>query len=302
MQDAHEQFVLIADIQALTDNADNPEKVSRAVLEVTLDNLAAGVDPKKTTLVVQSMVPEIAELTVLFLNLVTVARLERNPTVKDEMRQKRFGGNVPAGFLAYPVSEAADILAFKATLVPAGEDQRPMIEQTNEIAHKFNSLYGEVFEKVDIVVSNAPRLVGIDGAAKMSKSLNNCIYLADSNAAIEEKVMGMYTDPGHVHANDAGKVEGNVVFMYLDIFDSRTDEITELKRRYTAGGLGDVEIKRRLIEVLTEMIRPIRSRREEFAKDTTAVMSILKKGTETGREVAAATMADVRRAMGINYF
>lgn len=302
LQDDHEQFVLIADVQALTDNAEHPEKVRAGVLEVALDNLAVGVDPEKTTLVVQSMVPEIAELTVLFLNLVTVARLERNPTVKDEMRQRGFDGNVPAGFLAYPVSEAADILTFKATLVPAGEDQKPMIEQTNDIAHKFNSIYAPIFDKVEILVSDAPRLPGIDGGAKMSKSLGNCIYLADSDADIEKKVMGMYTDPNHVHAKDPGKVEGNVVFTYLDVFDERKDEVAALKERYAAGGLGDIEVKRRLADVLKGVIAPIRSAREKLAGDPERIFSILQKGTERARETAQKTMTEVRRAMDIAYF
>lgn len=303
LQDKYDEaFYMIADVQALTDNADNPEKVRDNLLEVAMDNLAAGLDPEKTTFFVQSMVPEIAELTVFFLNLVTLARLERNPTVKDEMKQKGFGANVPVGFLAYPVSQAADILFCKASVVPVGEDQKPMIEQTNEIAEKFNRFYGEVFPHVDIVISNAPRLVGTDGNAKMSKSIGNTINLSATDAEIKEKVMSMYTDPGHVHKEDPGKVEGNVVFTYLDIFDDRKEEIDALKAQYEKGGLGDIEIKNRLAEVLVKLISPIREHRKKYEQDPELVKEILRKGTEHAREIAQETMREVRSAMKINYF
>ncbi|MDP3988992.1 MAG: tryptophan--tRNA ligase [bacterium] len=300
MQETHEQFILIADIQALTDNASNPQKVSSNIIEVALDNLAAGVDPTKSTLVVQSMIPEIAELTVLFLNLVTVARLERNPTVKDEMKQKGYGTNVPAGFLTYPVSQAADILVFRANTVPTGDDQKPMIEQTNELAEKFNATYKEIFPHVTYVASTTPRLPGIDGNAKMSKSLGNSIHLADEAPVVAEKVMQMYTDPAHIHVEDPGNVEGNTVFAYLDAFDPNKEEVAEIKARYRKGGLGDIEIKKRLIAVLEEAIGPIRERRSTLNRGD--VLSIIKEGTARGRREAAQTMTAVREAMGINYF
>lgn len=300
--EADKSFYMVADIQALTDNAENPEKVRRNVLEVALDNLACGLDPKKTTMFIQSQVPEIAELTVLFLNLVTLARLKRNPTVKDEMKQKGFGEDVPAGFLAYPVSQAADILFCKSNLIPVGDDQLPQIEQTNEIVLKFNSLYGEVFQKVKPVLSETIRLIGIDGNAKMGKSLNNGIYLSDSYEEISRKVMSMYTDPNHIHIEDPGKVEGNVVFTYLDIFDEKKEEVVELKKQYEKGGLGDVVIKKRLIEVLENIIAPIREKREELAKDPKKIMKILEEGTVEARKVAKETMSEVRKAIKIDYF
>ena len=295
-------YYMVADIQGLTDNAENPDKVRSNVLEVALDNLACGIDPKKTTMFIQSEIPEIAELTVLFLNLVTLARLKRNPTVKSEMKQKGFGEDVPAGFLAYPVSQAADILFCKSNLISVGEDQLPVIEQVNEIVLKFNSLYGEVFKKVKPVLSDTIRLVGLDGNSKMSKSLNNAIYLSDSYEEISKKVMNMFTDPNHIHVNDPGKVEGNVVFTYLDIFDEKKEEVAELKKQYEKGGLGDVVIKKRLIEVLEGVIGPIRERREELAKDPKVVMEILEKGTQDARSVAKETMAEVRKAIKIDYF
>ena len=296
-------FHMIADIQALTDNANNPDKVRSNVLEVALDNLACGLDPKKTTMFIQSEVPQIAELTVLFLNLVTLARLKRNPTVKNEMKDKGYGEDVPAGFLAYPVSQAADILFSKANIIPVGEDQLPVIEQVNEIVDDFNRFYGDTFKKVKPMVGDTPRLVGIDGGnAKMSKSLNNCIYLSDSYEEISKKVMDMYTDPGHIHVEDPGKVEGNVVFTYLDIFDENKKEVEELKEQYKKGGLGDVVIKKRLIEVLEKIIAPIRAKREEFAKNPEAVMKILEDGTKKAREVAAGTMMEVKKAVKIDYF
>ncbi len=297
-----QSFYMIADIQALTDNAENPEKIRKNVLEVILDNLACGIDPKKTTMFIQSEIPEIAELTVLFLNLVTLARLKRNPTVKDEMKQKGFGEDVPVGFLAYPISQAADILFCKSNLIPVGEDQLPVIEQANEIVQKFNSLYGETFQKIKPVLSETTRLVGIDGNSKMGKSLNNGIYLSDSKEEISKKVMNMYTDPGHIHVEDKGKVEGNVVFTYLDIFDENKKEVTELKKQYEKGGLGDVVIKKRLIEVLEKVIAPIREKRAELVKDPKAVMKILEEGTLKAREVAMATMSEVRKAIKIDYF
>jgi tryptophanyl-tRNA synthetase len=295
-------FYMVADVQALTDNADNPDKVRNNVLEVALDNLACGLDPAKTTFFIQSQIPEIAELTVLFMNLVTLARLKRNPTVKAEMKQKGFEEDVPAGFLAYPVSQAADILAFKANIVPVGEDQLPVLEQANEIVQKFNSLYGEVFQKIKPVTATHSRLMGIDGNAKMSKSLGNAIYLSDSPDEISKKVMAMYTDPGHVHVADPGKVEGNVVFSYLDIFDPHKDQIEELKAQYKKGGLGDVIIKKRLIQVLQDVLDPIREKREVLAKKPEFVMEILKEGTRKAKKSAEKTLEEVRSAIKIDYF
>jgi len=301
--EADRSFYMIADIQALTDNANNPDKIRSNVLEVALDNLACGLDPKKTTMFIQSEIPQIAELTVLFLNLVTLARLKRNPTVKSEMKDKGYGEDVPAGFLAYPVSQAADILFTKANLIPVGEDQLPVIEQVNEIVDDFNRFYGETFKKVKPLVGDTPRLVGIDGAnAKMSKSLNNAIYLSDSYEDISKKVMNMFTDPGHIHVDDPGKIEGNVVFTYLDIFDENKKEVEDLKEQYKKGGLGDVVIKKRLIEVLEKVIAPIRAKREEFAKNPDAVMQILEDGTKKAREVACSTMLEIKKAVKIDYF
>ncbi len=301
--EADTAYYMIADVQALTDNADNPEKVRNNVIEVALDNLACGIDPTKTTMFIQSEIPEIAELTVYFLNLVTLARLKRNPTVKNEMQQKGYEEDVPAGFLCYPVSQTADILFAKANTIPVGEDQLPVIEQANEIVEKFNRFYGgEVFQKIKTIISETPRLVGLDGGAKMSKSLNNAIYLSDSSEEIERKVGLMYTDPAHIHVEDPGHVEGNVVFAYLDIFDTDKAGVAELKKQYEAGGLGDVVIKKRLIGVLEDLITPIRERREYLAKDPKKVMEILREGTERAREAAQATMQEVRSAMKINYF
>jgi tryptophanyl-tRNA synthetase len=303
LQDKYDKaFYMIADVQALTDNADNPEKVRSNVLEVALDNLACGLDPAQTTFFIQSQVPEIAELTVLFLNLVTLARLKRNPTVKSEMKQKGYGEDVNAGFLTYPVSQAADILFCKSNVVPVGEDQLPHIEQANEILHKFNTMYGEIFSKIEVPKTDVGRLIGIDGNSKMSKSLGNTINLSDSHEEIEKKVMMMYTDPGHIHVEDPGKVAGNVVFQYLDIFDSNKEEVEALKAMYKKGGLGDVVIKKRLAGILQELIAPIRERREHLAKDPKMVMDILKAGTEKARETARETMREVRRAMKIDYF
>jgi len=319
LQDEYKQYVMVADVQALTDNADKPEKVRNNILETTIDNIAAGVDPTKTTFFVQSMIPEIAELTIFFLNLVTVSRLTQNPTVRAEMRDKGFEfdraaadkatpgelvsrASVPAGFLCYPVSQAADILFVKANVVPVGEDQKPMIEQTNEIVDKFNALYGEVFPRVTAVIPPKARLSGTDGGAKMGKSLGNCIYLSDSREQIEEKVMAMYTDPDHIHVEQPGKVEGNVVFDYLDVFDPNQTAVEDLKARYRAGGLGDMEIKRRLTGVIEEVVAPIREQRNYLAKNPDHVLGILKAGTEQVREVATKTLAEVKRAMKIDYF
>ena len=300
--EADQSFYMVADIQALTDNASNPDKVSKNVLEVAIDNLACGLDPNKTTMFIQSEIPEIAELTILFLNLVSVARLKRNPTVKDEMKQKGFGENVPAGFLAYPVSQAADILFCRSNLIPVGEDQLPVIEQVNEIVNDFNRLYGKVFEKVTPLTSNIRRLMGIDGNTKMGKSLGNAIYLSDSYEEIKKKVMSMYTDPNHIHVKDPGKVEGNVVFSYLDIFDKDKVELENLKKQYKKGGLGDVVIKNRLADILEEIIKPIRERRIELEKNKEEVLEILKKGTEKARKIAKDKMIEIKKALKINYF
>jgi tryptophanyl-tRNA synthetase len=296
-------FYMVADIQALTDNADNPEKVSSNVMEVVLDNLACGVDPKKTTFFIQSQVPEIAELTILFMNLVTLQQLSHNPTIKTELKERGFSESTPLGFMAYPVSQAADILFCKANTVPVGVDQLPVLEQANEIVKKFNAIYGiELFSKINGVVSDIPRLVGIDGNAKMSKSLGNCIFLSDSDAEIEKKVMQAFTDPNHLKIEDKGQVEGNVVFTYLDVFDEDKAGLAELKAQYQNGGLGDVAIKKRLIKVLVDFLTPIRERREQLAKDKQAILNILKKGTEEARREASKTMQEVRQALKIDYF
>lgn len=294
-------FYMVADVQGLTDNADNPEKVRSNVLEVALDNLACGVDPAKTTFFIQSEVPEIAELTIFFMNLVTVAEVGRNPTVKTEIAQKQFGESVPLGFFCYPVSQAADILFTRANTVPVGDDQLPMIELTREIARAFNRTYQtDLFPEPQAMTGM--RLVGTDGTAKMSKSLGNTIYFADSNEMIEQKVKEMYTDPNHIHVADPGKVEGNVVFTYLDVFDPKKDEVAELKAQYEKGGLGDMVIKKRLTEVLQDFISPIRERREHLAKDPKQVMDILRAGTQRAREEGKVTLDLVRQAMKINYF
>ncbi|CAI3301698.1 tryptophan--tRNA ligase [Enterococcus cecorum] len=296
--------IMIADVQALTDNAKNPEKVSKNVLEVALDYLAVGLDPKRSTLFIQSQIPQLAELMMYYMNLVTVARVKRNPTVKNEIEQKKFGESVPTGFFVYPISQAADITAFKANLVPVGEDQKPMLEQTQEIVHTFNSTYGEVLVEPKAVLpeKGMGRLPGIDGNGKMSKSLNNGIYLADDADTIKKKVMSMYTDPNHIHVEDPGQVEGNMVFTYLDVFGKDKAYIEELKEHYRRGGLGDVKIKRYLIDVLEAELAPIRARRLEFAKDPQAVMEMLRQGSLQAEKVAAATLDDVKKAMGIQYF
>lgn len=300
----YDSYIIIADQQALTDNARDPEKIKNSLIQVALDYLAVGLDPKKSTIFVQSQIPALAELNLYYLNLVTVSRLERNPTVKAEIQQKHFERSIPAGFFTYPVSQAADITAFKANLVPVGDDQEPMLEQTREIVRTFNSIYGEVLVEPQGVFApkGSGRLPGLDGNAKMSKSLNNAIYLSDDADTLRKKVMSMYTDPNHIHVEDPGKVEGNMVFTYLDIFDKDKDKVAELKEQYRAGGLGDVKIKRYLNEVLEAELGPIRARREEFAKDIPAVYAMLKEGSEKANEVANKTLEEVRRAIGVNYF
>ena len=300
----YDSYIMIADQQALTDNARDPEKIKNSLIQVALDYLAVGLDPKKSTIFVQSQIPALAELNLYYLNLVTVSRLERNPTVKAEIQQKHFERSIPAGFFTYPVSQAADITAFKANLVPVGDDQEPMLEQTREIVRTFNSIYGEVLVEPQGVFApkGSGRLPGLDGNAKMSKSLNNANYLSDDADTLRKKVMSMYTDPNHIHVEDPGKVEGNMVFTYLDIFDKDKDKVAELKEQYRAGGLGDVKINRYLNEVLEAELGPIRARREEFAKDIPAVYAMLKEGSEKANEVANKTLEEVRRAIGVNYF
>ncbi|HWU41849.1 MAG TPA: tryptophan--tRNA ligase [Bdellovibrio sp.] len=302
LQDDYQQFVIIADSQALTDNYDNPRLVHDNVQQVALDYLSVGLDPKKNIFFIQSQIPELYELTCYFLNLVTVARLERNPTIKEEVRQKNMKDSIPAGFFCYPVSQAADILAFKADLVPVGEDQNPMIEQTNEIAKRFNYLYKtECLKEVKSLIGSIGRLPGIDGKAKMSKSLGNAIFLSDSADDIRKKVNLMYTDPNHLKVSDPGTVEGNVVFSFIDAFDPQKTEIEELKAHYRRGGLGDGVLKKRLVEILEGMISPMRQRREQFQKDPGYAKEILQIGTAQAREVAARTLSEVKSAMGILY-
>lgn len=307
-------FIMIADAQALTDNADNPEKVRQNIIEVALDYLACGLDPAKSTLFIQSQVPELTELAFYYMNLVTVSRLQRNPTVKTEIQMRNFEASIPVGFFTYPISQAADITAFKATTVPVGEDQAPMIEQTNEIVRRFNGIYGETLVEPKILLpQNAAclRLPGIDGKAKMSKSLGNCIYLSEEAADLTKKVKGMYTDPNHIKVEDPGRVEGNVVFTYLDAFCKdeyfpkywpEYNNLQEVKDHYMRGGLGDMKVKKFLNAVLEEELSPIRERRKEFQKDIPYVYQILKEGSEKAREVAAQTLAEVRAAMKIDYF
>ena len=294
-----EVFIMIADAQALTDNADNPEKVRQNIIEVALDYLSCGLDPVKSTLLIQSQIPELCELSFYYMNLVTVSRLQRNPTVKSEIQMRNFEASIPVGFFTYPISQAADITAFKATTVPVGEDQLPMLEQTKEIVRKFNSIYGETLVEPEVLLpSNQAclRLPGIDGKAKMSKSLNNCIYLSDSADDVKKKIMNMFTDPNHLKVSDPGKVDGNPVFIYLDAFcqEHHFEEflpeyanLDELKAHYTRGGLGDVKVKRFLNEVIQEELEPIRKRRKEYEKDIPAIYEILKKGSEKAEEVAA---------------
>ncbi|MBI5273055.1 MAG: tryptophan--tRNA ligase [Chlamydiia bacterium] len=303
LQDQHRQFVLIADSQALTDHAHEPCKVRENILEVAFDYLAVGVDPRKTTICIQSLIPALPELTMYYLNLVTWNRLKHNPTVKSEIQQKGYGEEVPAGFMIYPISQAADITAFKATLVPVGDDQIPMIEQTVEVVRKFNRLYNtSVLLEPEAVLSAQARLPGLDGRAKMSKSLGNAIYLSDDADTLAKKIKGMYTDPGHLRVEDPGKVEGNPVFTYLDVFATDKEKVRSLKDRYARGGLGDSTVKKYLLEVLEEFLSPIRQRRQEIAQDPKAVMQILHEGTRVAIEVAHKTLVEVRQAMGINYF
>ena len=309
-----DMYVMIADAQALTDNAENPEKVRQNIIEVALDYLSCGLSPEKVSMFIQSQVPELCELSFYYMNLVTVSRLQRNPTVKTEIQMRNFETSIPVGFFTYPISQAADITAFKANIVPVGEDQLPMLEQAKEIVRKFNSVYGETLVEPEAVLPSRKawlRLPGIDGKAKMSKSLGNCIYLSDTADDVKKKIMSMYTDPDHIKVTDPGKLEGNAVFTYLDAF--ATDEhfaaflpeyknLDELKAHYTRGGLGDMKVKRFLNEVLQSILEPIRARRKEYEKDIPAVYDILKRGSEKAERAAAATLSDVKTAMKINYF
>ena len=307
-------FIMIADAQALTDNADNPEKIRQNVIEVALDYLAAGLDPEKCNIFIQSAIPELTELTFYYMNLVTVSRLQRNPTVKSEIQARNFEANIPVGFFCYPISQAADITLFKATTVPVGEDQKPMLEQTNEIVRRFNNTYGEILVEPKILLpDNAAclRLPGTDGKAKMSKSLGNCIYLSDSPKELKVKVNSMYTDPEHIHVEQPGHLEGNTVFTYLDAFCIDDDfgkflpeykNLQELKDHYTRGGLGDGTCKKFLLNILNDRLEPIRQRRKQYEQDIPGVYDILRKGTEEARKVAAKTIEEVRHAMRIDYF
>jgi len=307
-------YIMIADAQALTDNAEHPEKVRKNIIEVALDYLACGLDPAKSTLFIQSMVPQLTELTFYYMNLVTVSRLQRNPTVKNEIKMRNFEASIPTGFFCYPISQAADITAFRATVVPVGEDQLPMLEQCKEIVHKFNSVYGETLVDPDIMLPQNDaclRLPGIDGKAKMSKSLGNCIYLSDEPEVIKKKVMSMYTDPDHVRVEDPGKIEGNTVFTYLDAFSTEEHfakflpdyaNLDELKAHYKRGGLGDVKVKKFLNSVLQDVLEPIRERRHYWEQRIPDVYEILRAGSKEAEAAAAATLHDVREAMRINYF
>lgn len=307
-------FVFMADVQALTDNADNPEKIRQNIVEVALDYLAAGLNPEKCTLFIQSQIAELAELTTYLMNLITVSRVQRNPTVKTEIKMRNFEANIPLGFFCYPVSQAADITLFKSTTVPVGEDQEPMLEVTRELVRRFNATYGEVLVEPEIMLpenTTARRLPGTDGKEKMSKSLGNCIYLSDSAEDVWQKVRSMYTDPLHVNLNDPGHIEGNAVFTYLDAFSSDEDfaefwpdyaNLDELKEHYQRGGLGDMKCKKFLNQVLNKFLEPMRERRHEFEKDIPEIFNILKKGTDKARETAAETMDEVRKAMRIDYF
>lgn len=307
-EDKYEMFVFLADQQALTDHAKDPQTIVESIRNVALDYLAVGLDPSKSTIFIQSQIPELAELSMYYMNLVSLARLERNPTVKTEIAQKGFGESIPTGFLVYPIAQAADITAFKANYVPVGTDQKPMIEQTREIVRSFNSAYNcdVLVEPEGIYPENerAGRLPGLDGNAKMSKSLNNGIYLADDADTLRKKVMSMYTDPDHIRVEDPGKIEGNMVFHYLDVFGRPEDaqEIADMKEHYQRGGLGDVKTKRYLLEILERELGPIRERRTEFAKDMGEVHNMLQKGSEKAREVAGQTLSEVKGAMGLNYF
>jgi len=301
LQDEYDTYILIADVQALTDNFEHPEKLEANIFEVALDYLAVGLDPEKIKIVVQSMVPELTELTIYFMNLVTVATLERNPTVKEEIKQRNFVKGVPVGFWSYPISQAADIAIFKADLVPVGEDQLPMIEQTREIVRRFNRLYGKVLIEPRAMLGAVARLPGTDGGAKMSKSVGNCIYLGDPSEVVRKRVMSMFTDPTRIHPTDPGHVEGNPVFTYHDVFNPNKAEIEDLKERYRKGTVGDVEVKQRLFEALEAFLAPIRQRRQELAAKPERVYEIIVGGTRKGRALAQATMAEVRHAMKIAY-
>jgi tryptophanyl-tRNA synthetase len=301
LQHDYDTYILIADIQALTDNFEHPEKLEANVFEVALDYLAVGLDPERIKIVVQSMVPELSELTTYFMNLVTVATLERNPTVKDEIKQRNFKRGVPVGFWSYPISQAADIAIFKAELVPVGEDQLPMIEQTREIVRRFNSLYKKVLVEPRAMLGQMARLPGTDGGAKMSKSLGNCIYLGDPTETVRKRVMSMFTDPTRIHPTDPGHVEGNPVFTYHDVFNPDKAEVEELKERYRKGTVGDVEVKQKLYDALEAFLRPIRERRGEFAAKPARVREIIMEGTRKGRVVAQSTMDEVRAAMKLDY-
>ena len=312
--DYSKMFIFIADSQALTDNIDNPEKVRQNVIEVALDYLACGIDPSKATIFIQSQIPELCELSFYYMDLVSVSRLQRNPTVKSEIQMRNFEASIPVGFFTYPISQAADITAFKATTVPVGEDQEPMIEQTREIVRRFNHIYGDTLVEPEILLpDNAAclRLPGTDGKAKMSKSLGNCIYLSDTADEVEKKVKSMYTDPTHLKVSDPGKLEGNTVFTYLDAFCKPEHfgrylpdypNLDELKAHYTRGGLGDMKVKKFLAAIMQEELTPIRERRKEFEKDIPAIYDMLRKGCETARATATATLDEVRKAMKINYF
>ncbi|MBQ0063613.1 MAG: tryptophan--tRNA ligase [Prevotella sp.] len=312
--DYDRMFIFIADVQALTDNAENPEKIRQSIMEVALDYLSVGLSPEKVTFFIQSQIPELAELTQYLMNLVTVSRLQRNPTVKTEIKMRNFDANIPVGFFCYPVSQAADITLFKATTVPTGEDQKPMIEQTRELVRSFNRIYGEVLVEPNILLPEnqvCMRLPGTDGKAKMSKSLGNCIYLSDDKKEVERKVKSMYTDPQHLNVEDPGHVEGNCVFTYLDAFCKPEDFaeflpdyscLQEMKEHYMRGGLGDMKCKKLLMKVLEKELAPIRERRQQYEKDIPEVLNILKRGTADAREFAQQTMDEVRRAMRINYF
>jgi len=301
LQDEYDTYVLIADIQALTDNFEHPENLAANVFEVALDYLAVGLDPEKVKIVVQSMVPELSELTTYFMNLVTVATLERNPTVKEEIKQRNFVRGVPVGFWSYPISQAADITIFKADLVPVGEDQLPMIEQAREIVRRFNRLYAKVLVEPKAMLGSVARLPGTDGGAKMSKSLGNCIYLGDPPDMVRKRVMSMFTDPTRIHPTDPGHVEGNPVFTYHDVFNPNKGEVDDLKERYRKGTVGDVEVKQRLYDALVNFLAPIRERRMQYAANPKRVYEIIIEGTRKGRALAQATMDEVRTAMKIAY-
>ncbi len=301
LQHEYDTYVLIADVQALTDNFEHPEKLGDNIFQVALDYLAVGLDPEKVKFVVQSMVPELAELTIYFMNLVTVATLERNPTVKEEIKQRNFVKGVPVGFWSYPISQAADITIFKADLVPVGEDQLPMIEQAREIVRRFNRLYAKVLVEPRAMLGAVARLPGTDGGAKMSKSLGNCIYLGDSSEQVRKRVMSMFTDPTRIHPTDPGHVEGNPVFTYHDVFNPNKDEVEELKERYQKGTVGDVEVKARLFRAINEFLEPIRERRQEYALRPNLVREIILEGTASGRRVAKETIEQVRDSMSLNY-